>query len=139
MGQHDSAVNYLNHYGILGMRWGFRKDRRTGRIKKTGKAKTSYYEQKEINKYGDKSEDFKRAQALKKKKPSELTNEELKVLTTRMQLDRQYKDLSKSEIASGNKFVQDIFKESAKDTAKGYVVQGMKFAIEAAIQEAKKK
>lgn len=107
----EQPVKSLYHYGIKGMRWGVRKSRST----KTDKQ----------------SDDYKKTKPLRKKKASELSNEELKALTTRLQLEKQFKDLNKKDIAKGQKFVTDILKEVGKEVAKT--------ALKTTINEAMKK
>lgn len=70
----------LYHWGIKGMKWGVRKDRKV-------------------------SEDAATAKALKKKKLDELSNAELKKLNERKNLEQQYKNLNPGVIKKGLKFV----------------------------------
>ena len=70
----------LYHWGIKGMKWGVRKDRKM-------------------------SEDAATAKALKKKKLDELSNAELKKLNERKNLEQQYKNLNPSTIKKGAKAV----------------------------------
>jgi len=73
----------MKHYGVLGMKWGVRKSR-------------------------TRSSDSSTVQALKKKKTYELTNEELKTITNRLQLERQYKQLNPSTLDKAGKLVSGI-------------------------------
>lgn len=86
--------NELYHYGVLGMKWGVRKNRSESpapnRMKK---------QKKNI------SEDARVAKELKKKKVSEMSNAELRKLNERQQLERSYSQLNKSTIAKGLAFV----------------------------------
>lgn len=59
--------NELKHYGVLGMKWGRRKEQ-----------------------YNT-SEDHNRARELEKKHPSEMSNKELRELNDRQQLESNYK------------------------------------------------
>jgi hypothetical protein len=62
--------------------------------------------------------------SLKGKKIHELSNDELRTYTQRMALERQYKEISKSEIGFGKKLVNDIIStatKGAKDMALSYV------------------
>ena len=87
----------LAHYGVKGMRWGFRK-RSDGSYQKTGRtAKTS--------------EDHDTAQAIKKKHVSEMSNAELRRLNERLQLERTYAQLTtsqKNKVDKGNRVAKDI-------------------------------
>ena len=69
----------LYHYGILGMRWGRRKESVAG----SGKVKNT--------KKNNLSDDAKEAYKLKRKKLSEMSNAELKKLNERTNLERNYK------------------------------------------------
>lgn len=104
-------MSELKHAGILGMKWGKHKIKSTSTVTK--------------------SEDHVRTQKLKKKKMSEMTNTELKDLTNRLQLEKQYKDLSKSQMSSGKKFVSDTLKEVGKDLLKNTIKTGVTGAIKA--------
>jgi len=90
--------NELQHWGIKGMRWGIRRkrDSKTGRVE---------------------SQDSKTAKAIGKKKLSEMSNEDLKKLTTRLQLEKQYKDLTKKETSAGKQFVKELLVNEGKRQA----------------------
>lgn len=75
----------MTHYGIPGMRWGKRK----------GVALTS-------------SSDHSEAAALRKKKPSELSNKELQTINTRKQLEKKYKDLNPSTVTQGHNAIKGV-------------------------------
>ena len=69
----------LVHHGVKGMRWGVRKKSR----RSTG------------------SKDHKRAKALSKKKPENLTNKEMQDLIKRKGLEKQYKSVNPSAVQRG--------------------------------------
>ena len=69
-------MNELKHYGVLGMRWGRRKSASSTTLTNPSK-------------------DHVRKTQLKKKKISEMTNDELKEITNRLQLEKQYNDAFK--------------------------------------------
>lgn len=75
----------LKHYGVLGMKWGVRKSRVAG-------SKSKHVSRKK-SKYPD-SDDHKEATRLSKKNISSLSNEELRILNNRKQLERQYYQLN---------------------------------------------
>ena len=72
------ADDFLAHYGVKGMRWGYRRQS-DGSVKPSGKT--------------PKSEDHATSRALMKKRPSQMTNAELKKLNERMQLEQNYSQL----------------------------------------------
>lgn len=99
----DSRTSlFLAHYGVKGMRWGFRK-RDDGSVVKTGRTAKS--------RSANESEDHKQAQTLKKKRPSEMSNAELKKLNERMQLEVNYAQLmgkQKTKVSKGQKVVKEM-------------------------------
>ena len=88
--------NELKHVGVLGMKWGVRRKRTPD------------------------SADHTVSRQLKKKKVSQLTNQELKTLTTRLQLEKQMKDLSASQVSRGQKILNSILGNVAKKVARQY-------------------
>lgn len=85
--------NQLYHYGVLGMRWGRRKNRTTVRkSKKKSKSITP-------------SDDAKEAANLKKKNPMEMSNAELRKLNERKMLMQNYSKLNPGKIKKGLAFI----------------------------------
>ena len=91
----------LKHWGVLGMKWGRRKDRSSG----------------------TESADHITSRTIKRKKLSEMSNEELKTLTTRLQLEKQYADLNKRQVSAGEKLVGNVLSEVGKDYAKNFITK----------------
>lgn len=83
----------LYHYGIKGMKWGVRRyQNKDGSLTSAGKKR---YNQ------NDWSDDAKEASRLKKKSVSQMSNAELRKLTERQQLERNYANLNQSRIKKG--------------------------------------
>lgn len=95
------VYSFLEHAGVLGMKWGRRKN----------KSKTPVITSKDHNS----------KTLLKKKRIREMSNQELKQLNDRLQLEKQYKDLTKSERTAGQKFVIDLLGSAAKQIAMSYI------------------
>lgn len=101
-----SDEEMLQHYGILGMKWGVRRTpaqltRANGRAGKT-----------------ESSDEIKK-----------MSDSELRSKINRLQMEKQYKQLTSSEISVGRKFVQDVLTNAAKQTATNYVSKYMTKAI----------
>ena len=86
--------NALYHHGIKGQKWGVRRFRNAdGTLTAAGKRRSKT------------SADSAKVKAIRKKKVSQMSNEELRDANNRLQLERQYKDLTKKKSA-GKKAVQ---------------------------------
>ena len=128
-----TPINQLYHYGVLGMKWGVRKDRRTGASKRTGNSK------------GDKStttkppvpkaEDFLESRRYKAKAVAGLNNAELKKLNERLNLEKQYKDLTKAERQKGKNFMSEALSSGLKQTAQTVVAASSLYAVKKAIEK----
>lgn len=106
----NNIEEFLMHFGIPGMRWGVRRKRNT-------------------------SADNDSARSIQKKHISEMSNDELKKLTTRLQLERQYKDLNPSTIAAGRKLVANITADIGKQLVKNYTTKAATVGIDAVLRK----
>lgn len=116
----------LTHYGVKGMRWGVIRD-------KIALARSRVDAKK--------SGDYKTAKSLKKKKLSELSNEELKKLNKRLQLEQDFKRLKSNDISAGKKRYQkalnELGDEYAKKSVKFVLEKGTKAALELLLNTAR--
>lgn len=83
----------LQHVGVLGMRWGHRK----GTTEGGGTEGPSHVR--------NVSSDAAKAAAIRKKRLDEMTNEDIKFLSNRIELERKYKDLDPSGLTKTSKRV----------------------------------
>lgn len=82
--------NELYHYGVLGMKWGVRRDRsRSGGSRKKRPS----------------SQDAREASAIKKKKLNQMSNAELRKLNERTRLEQEYSRLNPNAVKKGWKYV----------------------------------
>ena len=97
----------LKHFGILGMHWG----------RKKGKTRV----------YSHKDHSIK----ARKKDIRELSNDELKTLTSRFQLEKSYSDISKKEVSRGKQsvlnFMENFAKQQVDNILSSLVKKGMAF------------
>lgn len=85
----DEVLKVLEHHGIKGQRWGVRRSKSERSSSRT-------------------SLDFRKAQELRKRNPSTLSNKQLKTLNERLQLERTHKNLNPGIIHSGKARVEFI-------------------------------
>lgn len=102
--------NYITHHGIKGMKWGVRRS-------KAQLARA--WRKKDVP--DDAHEDYKRAHS--SKKLSEMSDNELRTTNNRLQMERQYKDLTK-KTSKGKKAVSAFI-------ASGTTVAGILTAVAA--------
>lgn len=73
-----NVENFLEHYGVKGMRWGIRKDKKFGG----------------------------RSNKKPKPKASDFSDEELRRYLNRVQMERQYRQLNPSKLQKGGIFIK---------------------------------
>lgn len=76
-------MGQLYHVGVLGMKWGVRKR-------------------------GPASQDHIRSREIRKKHLSEMSNDEIRAVVNRLQLERAYKDVDYDTMSRGQKIVQKL-------------------------------
>ena len=82
--------NELYHYGVLGMKWGVRRDRsRSGGSRRKRPS----------------SQDSREASTIKKKRLNEMSNAELRKLNERTRLEQEYSRLNPNAVKKGWKYV----------------------------------
>lgn len=117
------------HYGVKGMKWGVRKQRPTSSGKRKGKTNARRIYEKIA---GKKEAPKKQTQSTtpRRKRASEMSDDELRKVINRMQMERTYSQLTQKEITKGRKFVNEVLYNSAKATATTYTTKAMTKAIE---------
>ena len=86
-------MNELYHFGVKGMKWGVRKDR-----KRSVSSKRSRSDSKE----------YTESRHLLKKSPNKLSNAELRKINERLNLEQQYSNLTTSQKQKGNRFIDKV-------------------------------
>lgn len=143
--RNDYDSNYLEHHGILGMKWGRRngppypldsKDYSPAEKKAARaageRAKENYKKAKNVIKSDSGSRRSKALKDARRKDIDELTTQELRDINARLREEKSYQELTKGNIAEGKRFV----KQTATAIASG-IITGI--AIEAGKAFVKKK
>ena len=85
----------LQHYGVLGMKWGVRRVRKNSGSTGTGKRNS---------RIEDVNEDYRRAHS--KKSVKDMSDKELREMINRLQMEQNYERLSQSNISKGMSYVK---------------------------------
>ena len=103
-----SVDDFLEHHGVKGMRWGV--------VKSTNRVRRSKTTNPDRN--------------LATKNPKVLSDEQLKKGLNRLQLEKQYKDLTRPEISAGKKYATEILTNSGKDVLTALTTYAMYKGVE---------
>lgn len=113
----------LVHYGVLGMKWGVRKDRRKSSSSRSSKSssksskskvKEAYFSKKKKSKKTD-----KKVSNTSKKKVSDMSDEELRKAINRLQMEKTYKSLTTKDTSSGRSYVNQLLRQSGSNLVNG--------------------
>lgn len=124
----NDETNTLQHYGVLGMKWGIRNSRRDG-------GPGTKYEKK-LRSGQDQSSRAKSKRAQKKldrkmaKNLKNLSDEELKAFKDRLELEKRVKDLTNQDLHSGKMYVANIIKNSAASIITNAAITAGRIALE---------
>lgn len=115
--------NELKHYGILGMKWGVRRTQAQLGYKPTSSSKSvsSKSDSSKLSKHKRLRKNELKTVAPKKKKLSEMSEEEINKKIERMRLEKTYKqlisELNPQKTSKGKQFVLRVLEKSGENIA----------------------
>ena len=109
---YNDADSYLAHYGVLGMKWGVRKDGKPRGFQYGKAAKKSYSKIKQ--RYNTKS---KRVQANRNR--SQLSEKDLDRRIKRLRKEKELRELTESEVTPGKKYVKKFIRDNGTKILSG--------------------
>ena len=115
----NKAEEILSHYGVKGMRWGVRRTRR--QLAKASKLREKA-DKAEAKAGGKSAESMPSAKAKKKTKVSDLSDQELRQRLNRMNMEKQYAELTSPKGSplkkAGKKVAANVVRGVAETTMK---------------------
>jgi len=123
-----TPVNQMYHFGILGQKWGFR------RFQNSDGTRTAEGKRRDTSKNYEKSEDHVKSRENKKKSPEGLSNDELRKLNERLQLEATYKSLTTEKIQKSESFVKKSLRDAGgqalSEFSKGILLGSAKLLVQ---------
>lgn len=125
-------MNEIKHHGIKGQKWGVRRYRnRDGSLTPAGRKR--YSDSAPVHEHHKRVYDGKNA--------SQLSDQELRERLNRLNMEKQYSQLTKKEATAGQKFLQDFIytpgKQVANEQTKKYIAMGIAFVAGLATKKLK--
>ncbi len=132
--------NYLEHHGVLGMKWGVRKSRPSSGRTSSAKRASSFTFGRTKTKNKAKTRTNSEETKPKKKSIKDMSDDELKTQINRLELEKRYRDLSKvvnpQPSKKGKDFTMRVLEKIGENTLTNIGTQAANKALGTAINKA---
>lgn len=121
---------YLAHYGVKGMKWGVRHERKTTG---TGRKKAK----KRLGGMNRQPKKSKNTEKKKRKRLRDMSDAEVKERIDRLKLEQSYKEAKRGgqKTQTARQFVGDIMRKSLKSAAQAVTTSVIKYALGSAVNK----
>lgn len=102
----EETQEFLEHYGVKGMKWGVRKDRKGRR------SKSAFQKLKDKSASDDRTRYKKSSDA-----PARLTDAELEKRIKRLESEKKYNELNSRTVSQGEKLVTEVITNAGRKVA----------------------
>lgn len=130
----DTPLNYLEHHGTKGMKWGVRRfQNKDGSLTAAGRARQRLQEASDRRKARKEEEARAKAdKALRKKPISKLTEDEIRARISRLELEKKLVDLEKNtkERAEASSRVKTLMSTIGKEVVKPAVINAARNTLQ---------
>lgn len=147
----ESSTNELTHYGVKGMKWGIRKRQyssgNSSKRKKSSKRSllSMFKRTKKTSNTQSSPRKTQQEQTKKKVNISEMSDDELKKMVTRMQLEKTYSQLNPKQTTIGERIVKAMsdgaisgLQNATQNTVSTFLTNAMKDIMEESSNKEKK-
>lgn len=137
--------NELYHHGIKGMKWGIRRyQNKDGSLTPAGQKRRAKLESK-LEKLTGSKKDTDVAMTNRKKSLNEMTDDEVRAYTNRMQLEKNYRDAERNlaavtpqKISKGQKFMNTVMNDMIKPALANSGRKALESMMDQAVKKATK-
>lgn len=133
----NRKTNVIAHHGIKGMKWGVRRtpEQLGHKIRSSFRPKSKSENKAPVQTKPSSGSNPQKTRTSVK----DLSDDELRKVINRIELERKYSTLTAPQVSKGRKFVTDVLYNSAKATATTYTTKAMTKAVEKLLEGNKKK
>lgn len=127
----------LAHHGIKGMKWGVRRTPEQLGHAPSKKRKFSIKIQSKDKVKKQSSSNSKGAESTKKRGVKDMTDDEIRQVINRIELERKYSSLTAKQKSKGRKIVEEVLSKSAMNVATKYTTKAMDNVVDSLLKSAR--